>query len=330
MNKPSVAQYRGCMFGLAIGDALGAPIEFMALQEIKEQYGAEGLTKPNRPLQYTDDTQMSLATALGLLGSYARAHEKDMTGASYMVYLRYLDWLRSQDDPAQQKAPGNTCLSALRSGVCGTIQKPINNSKGCGGVMRVAPAGLAFARWGEGQAFEYGAQFAAITHGHPSGYLTAGLLAQVIAHIINGSSLDESLDQGIGRLIGYDGHEETLAKVEQARSLAASDRDVEKAIADLGEGWIAEEALAIAIYCALRFPDDWRAGVLAAVNHSGDSDSTGSICGAILGASLGLNAIPPEWARDVENGPEIMKIADDMYLAFQQNEEMAWEDYPGP
>jgi ADP-ribosylglycohydrolase len=327
-GRPTVAQYRGCMFGLAVGDALGAPIEFMTLDQIKGRFGAQGLVQPAGPLQYTDDTQMSLATAVGCLRAWMRYREKGICHPPSVIHIFYMHWLETQNDPAQRRAPGNTCLSALRSGKKGTLDEPINNSKGCGGVMRTAPIGLAFLP-SEGQgAFRIGAETAALTHGHPSGYLTGGFLAEMIAHIIRGISLDEAIDRSIEQLVRYEGHAETLAKVEQARRLAVSGSGVKQSISELGAGWVGEEALAVAIYCALRFPNDWRVGVLAAVNHSGDSDSTGSICGAILGARLGLGAIPVEWVRTVENAADIMRLADDMYL-FQRGEDMPWDDYQG-
>ena len=321
MNEPTVEQYTGCMMGLAIGDALGAPIEFMSLQQIKALYGGRGITGPVGPLRYTDDTQMALATAAGCLRAWARYAEKGICHPPSVIYFHYIDWLKTQNDPEQRRAPGNTCLSALQSGKKGTIEEPINNSKGCGGVMRTAPIGLTFLPGEPQGAFRMGAETAALTHGHPSGYLTAGFLPEMIAHIIRGSSLDEAIDRSIEKLVAYEGHAETLEKIEQARRLAAEDRDVEQSIVELGEGWVGEEALAVALYCALKFPDDWRAGVLAAVNHSGDSDSTGSICGSILGAKLGLSAIPAKWVRDVENATGIMKVSNDLYLALQKGQE---------
>jgi len=299
----------------------------MSLQQIKAVYGTQGLTAPAGPLLYTDDTQMSLATAVGCLRAWLRFRGKGICHPPSIIYLSYLAWLQTQNDPEQRRAPGNTCLSALGSGKQGSIKEPINNSKGCGGVMRTAPVGLAFLADNEQGAFQMGAESAALTHGHPSGYLTAGFLSEMIAHIRGGSSLDEAIDRSTEQLVRFEGHTETLAKVEQARRLAASNIKVEQSIEELGLGWVGEEALAIAIFSALRFPDDWRAGTLAAVNHSGDSDSTGSICGAILGTRLGLHAIPGEWVRTVENSAEIMKLADDMYLAFQKSEEPPWDDY---
>jgi ADP-ribosylglycohydrolase len=328
MISPTAAQYGGCLIGLAVGDALGAPIEFMSIEQIKSKFGPEGLTGPADKLEYTDDTQMSLATAAGCLQAHSLQLEHGFADATAAVYDRYLDWLESQDHPAQRRAPGNTCLSALASGKRGSIATPINNSKGCGGVMRTAPVGLAFEPGPRGEAFRHGADFAAITHGHPSGYLTAGFLAEMVAHIIRGRDLQQAIDLSTRVLTGYDGHEETLGKIVQARELAAGGTGVEQAIAELGEGWVGEEALAIALYCALKYPGDWRKAVLAAINHSGDSDSTGCICGAILGASLGLSAIPAEWVRGIENGAGIMRLADDMYRAFQKHEPPR-DDYPG-
>lgn len=99
--------------------------------------------------------------------------------------------------------------------------------------MRTAPAGLAFP---PGRAFEEGVAFAAITHGHPSGYLPAGVLAEVIAWLIHGKPLREAIDAGIRPLTKYAGAQETMAGVEKAKSLADSGLPVEKCIARLGEG----------------------------------------------------------------------------------------------
>lgn len=118
----------------------------------------------------------------------------------------------------------------------------------------------------------------------------------------------------------FSGHEETAAVVQKALDLLLSDKP-DKPVADIipeiGLGWVGEEALAISIYCAMRFPNNFKAGVLAAVNHSGDSDSTGSITGAILGALLGVEAIPREWRETVENASYIQALAEDILQLHQ-------------
>src|SRR4029079_2843307 len=87
--------------------------------------------------------------------------------------------------------PGRTCLSALRGPVAGTVAAPINHSKGCGGVMRIAPVGLLA---GGPHPFALGCDLAALTHGHPSGYLTAGAMALLVAQLVAGHGLDPALD----------------------------------------------------------------------------------------------------------------------------------------
>lgn len=328
--KLLIRKYQGCLLGFTIGDALGAPVEFLRLQEIKKRYGKDGITdfhewRGFKPGSYTDDTQMSLATAVGCIRAYQRWRERGICHPASVVYRRYLDWLESQNDPDQRRGPGNTCLSALQSGKMGTVEEKINDSKGCGGVMRTAPVGLAFP---SNRVFQEGVEYAAITHGHPSGYLTAGFLSGMISYIIEGKTLAEAIDLCIGQLIKYDGYSETLEKIELAQKLSVSQKSIKESIQTIGEGWVGEEALAISIYCSLKFSDNWGRGTLAAVNHSGDSDSTGSITGAILGTLLGVESIPEKWVRDVEDSDRIKKIADDMFSAFKNGKELSFEEYP--
>jgi len=110
--------------------------------------------------------------------------------------------------------------------------------------------------------------------------------------------------------------------------LDAGAKPVPETVEQIGQGWIAEEALAISVICALAFPDDFRRAVLLAVNHSGDSDSTGAITGNILGAFLGVGAIPPEWLDRLELRDEIGTIATDLHTRFRDDDEW-WQKYPG-
>jgi len=329
-NEPVTNKYHGCLLGLAIGDALGAPVEFMSLQEIKGRYGKDGISDFGKrggfeAGSYTDDTQMSLATAVGCIRACQRGRSKGICHPASVVYQRYLEWLESQSDPNQRRGPGRTCLSALESGKMGTARKKINNSKGCGGVMRTAPVGLAFP---PGSAFQEGVEYAAITHGHPSGYLPAGFLAEMICHLLRGKTPVEATDLSTAKLAKRAKCSETLNKIDLARRLSCGSRSVEESIQTIGQGWVGEEALAISLYCALKFSDDWEKGTLAAVNHSGDSDSTGSITGAVLGTLLGVESIPSRWVQNVENSGRIQKIATDMFKIFQNGEELSFEEYP--
>jgi len=240
-------KYKGCLLGLAVGDALGAAVEFMSSSEIKNKYGEGGIQDFDawgrfRAGSYTDDTQMALATAKGCIIAADEWKKDGVFKPTPYVYREYLSWLETQNDPFERRAPGNTCLSALDSGIMGTIENPINNSKGCGGVMRTAPVGLVF---GRDVAFLEGAKYAAMTHGHSSGYLPAGFLAELISWVAEEKKLQEAIAESKKTLVLYDDHEETLEKVELAEKLASFKDRVEDAIAAIGEGWVGEEALGI-------------------------------------------------------------------------------------
>lgn len=318
-----LSQYEGCMLGLALGDALGAPVEFLDIDQIHKEFGPEGICglEPWREFRagyYTDDTQMSLATARGCIDAYLELRHGQSWRPAHAVYRRYLAWLRTQDLPYMNRAPGATCLWSLRTGRMGTVEAPLNTRKGCGGVMRVAPAGLAFP---PGQAFLHGVEFAAITHGHPSGYLPAGVLASLVACLVEGRSLVDGVEFAVSLLKRWPGHEETLASIEQALRLVAARAPSGEALPQLGEGWIGEEALAISLYCALSNADDWEMAVLMAVNHSGDSDSTGCITGAILGARHGVEGLPESWISQLESFAGIRAVAHDLYLVVREGME---------
>lgn len=351
VQKPSYAdRVWGCLFGGAIGDAFGYPIEFWSRKQIEKVYGPEGLLEPvpataNDRFLVSDDTQMTMFTVEGLLLTSSAESDKDAptrTSARRLESIRraYLDWLLTQqgkppdrrrfgDERAQNdgevgalhtkrlvnmpmmwhtRAPGNTCLSALRAGGLGTPESPINHSKGCGGVMRVAPVGLLRDTPPEA-AFELGARAAALTHGHPSGYLSAGFLAAVIRHLVDGSSLVGAVENTIPVLEQWRGHEETLAAVRKALAAAQDVTPCSRLRGTLGEGWVGEEALSIALWAALVAPSFVEAVRLAA-NHDGDSDSTASIAGQLWGAEHGRTGIPEKWAKKLDVAEVLEELAE--------------------
>lgn len=318
-----IDRIKGCMFGLAVGDAVGYPVEFHRVSNISRRKTlAIGGNKET--MLYSDDTQMSIATAEAILSvSKDGIRGYDEEGVLQLVmweqffHSEYMKWYATQKDPSQSRAPGNSCLSALaksKRGPYGTINKPINDSKGCGGVMRTAPIGLVF---DGSRAFELGARAAAITHGHKTGYLTAGFLSELISRLLTGESFNSALGHVMTRLKGFSGYKETYYCIARAVELATrkgEDSPAEDArnIEKIGEGWIAEEALAIAIYCVIKHPTSFENAIAAAVCHSGDSDSTGSIAGAILGTILGYDAIPERWRDNIENKVRLLGLSDQL------------------
>ena len=342
INKRTIEHFKGCIIGGAIGDALGAPIEFMSIDQIRSDFGHHGLTDYSeaygRKGAITDDTQMTLFTAEGLILSKVRQEYQGDEGVS-AIYHALLRWLYTQETNRQGsliqnhgtcsildgvltgykelfslRAPGNSCLSALKSGRMGTIESPINDGKGCGGVMRIAPVGLAYND--AEKAFQIGCGCAAITHGHPTGYLSSGTLAALISMILSGDSLMDAIDESIRILKTEENNRETLQAVIKAVEMVEQSTPCPGVIENLGAGWVAEEALAISIYCALVSGNDFRKGVLLSVNHSGDSDSTGSITGNILGALYGLDILPKTWVINLELKELIEETAGDLFDQF--------------
>ena len=175
------------------------------------------------------------------------------------------------------------------------------------------------------------AETAAYTHSHSLGYMPAA----VLAHIVNrlafpsmgmrcGMPIREAVCEArdtARKLFADDRHiNELVSIINRALDLAAGQEDDSTCIRQLGQGWVGDEALAIAIYCALRHQDDFSAGIIAAVNHSGDSDSTGAIAGNILGAHLGYSAIDDKWKKDLELADVILELSGDLCRKCQMYE----------
>lgn len=330
------SRVRGSLLGGAIGDALGGPVEFQNVAKILADHGENGVRgfvgyPDGAPAgTITDDTQMTLFTAEGLL----RAGNPPLDLAA--VHASYDEWLDTQYKAAPpgppdgalrtepwlyvRRAPGRTCLDALTAARGGADriarygEVARNDSKGCGGVMRVAPIGLLPPFTTVDRIFDSAALAAGFTHGHPTGQLAAGALAAILHGLVRGADLDTALDSALLQLVQR-GDQETLTALRAARELARHARGVD-AVESLGGGWVAEEALAIAVYAALLCPrpdpDQVLAALSVAVTHSGDSDSTGAICGNLLGAWHGESALPPDLVRTVEGRATITRLADDL------------------
>lgn len=340
-RKQTNDKIRGCLIGGAAGDALGYEVEFMRDDAIQMVYGPDGITSfelTGGKALFSDDTQMTLFTANGMLyGETRRKLGKSTKEPVRFVADAYRDWLYTQDPhykPASfvswlagikelhsRRAPGMTCLSALRSGRTGSPDKPLNDSCGCGGVMRVAPIGLFYGP-NAGHAepediVRYGAQAAAFTHGHPWGYIPSGMMSLIVNRA---AFTNEPLSDVIRfsfdvtkEVFGWDEYWEGYAAIMQnALDRSANDLSDRENIRKIGEGWVGHEALAIACYAALRYEHDFSRALIAAVNHDGDSDSTGAVAGNILGAYLGMAGIDEKWIRDLELRDTILELADDL------------------
>ena len=223
-----------------------------------------------------------------------------------------------------RRALGNTCMSSLYDIYRG--KDPMNNSKGCGGVMRIAPIPFYAAiqdRMSIEEADLLAGEAAEITHQHPLGYISAALMSHVIYWLAcdiepTQESMKRYIMEGVEMIRKH--YKAYLNDVERMVELAEraiflldnGKTDLEN-IGHLGEGWTGEEALAIALYCALKHFDSFEDAMIGAVNHGGDSDSTGAVTGNILGAAVGYEAIPQFYKDDLEMHDLIIHMADDLY-----------------
>jgi ADP-ribosylglycohydrolase len=296
-----------CLVGGAIGDALGYRVEFETLATIRRKHGEQGirLAAATGELEVSDDTQMSLFT---LEGQVRAARD----GAQLVDAIRqaYLDWYRTQNgrwnarDRSQasglvrhavlwqRQAPGNTCLSALGAGGRGSLDLPINDSKGCGGVMRTAPLGFLGDEVDDATLYVQGATAAALTHGHPDGFTPSGVMALAVRKLLDGASWIEAIEAGLNALQVHPEATGTRQLLHEV-GVALKSNDGRRTSASFGLGWVGDEALAVGLHAAAT-ASSFVEAIEVASNHDGDSDSTASIAGQMYGAKHGLAALPAE------------------------------------
>lgn len=339
---------QGSLIGGAIGDAFGYPVEFVnSFEEIRAKYGDEGIIEYDKSYPwledylrhykalFSDDTQMTLYTAEGII-------EATKNGRPLMPTIcnAYIAWYGPQigkkvrisydsklakiEELNQRRAPGNTCLSSLNLIYGGN--EPHNASKGCGGIMRIAPIGIYGAThgWGLEETGRIAGEAAELTHQHKMSTFASAVQAMIIQQCI---LTDEPMTVDIFKAIVeaalsklpeiYTGHETLLEDFTKLihKAIRLEDsllQDWEIIENGLGGGWVAEEILAISIFSVLRHIDDFKGSMICAANHGGDSDSTGAVAGNIIGAILGYDAIPNEFIRSLQLHDLIVNLADEL------------------
>lgn len=337
---------RGSITGGAVGDALGYPVEFVySFNDICARYGKEGITdfdmsypwleSEEKKALFSDDTQMTLYTVEGLLEA-----ERNGKPIAPTVCNAYLAWYAHQagrkvkisyqsklseiEELNQNRAPGNTCLSALAAIHAG--KEPQNASKGCGGIMRVAPVGLYGAAhdWSPADTARLAGELAELTHLHPLSTYSSATLAVIVQLCASSEdAVDKEMFKGIvdkSLKIVSDVYGADAAAMDEFRKIVGNAMSLEddpqsdwQIIEDrIGEGWVAEETLAIALFSTLRHIDDFTGCLISAVNHGGDSDSTGAVAGNIIGAILGDDAIPGKFKKEIQLRDLLLLASDDL------------------
>jgi len=323
-----------CLFGAALGDALGAATEFLNLDEIRQRFPPNGPTEPKgNPARVTDDTQMMLC-----VGEALALAPRPLSAENLEPPLRaaFAAWCYS---PENNRAPGMTCLRACTNLASGLpwLKSTVPNSKGCGANMRVAPVGLLPPGPDDLTEETRGAiaQFqAALTHGHPTALAAADLTSAAIADLAAGGDplglprrlrayarkershyhadwlgnlwqrpYINSPEEFIAR-----GWDECLAVLDRLEAALANPNPEADPCLATGEGWVAEEALATGLLCFLLYPENAIAALRRAAATSGDSDSIACVTGSFAGAYLGIDAWPSDWVSRVEYGDRLAAL----------------------
>ncbi len=340
-------RFKGVMLGLAIGDAFGYPIELMDYDAICERFEKKGcldlaVSKRTGTALFTDDTQLSLFTADGLLWAHSAGADDGQVNYEDYIFLAYQVWLYTQTktvagkeyawlfDPNQnayqlrllkakglyKKRTADTknidALLKIKNMAYGTPERRLNDNKDNGAVKRSAPIGLYFYRDTK-KAFDMGCRAAAITHGNPVGYISAGCYSALIAEIVNGAEIEDAVKTVIKLLDSVADGEVLKKTLQYALDLVYNEEvDPLSAVKRMGYGFEAYEALAIAVYCSVLHCDSPRHAIQLAANHDGASDTCASMTGAILGAYFGIQGFPKKWVEKLQYRNLITAIADKM------------------
>jgi len=319
-------RFLGCMYGLALGDALGYPVEFMTRDEILRGVGPKGVTGFDslekarldhaHPIGfYSDDTQMTLATANGLLSSNTTSRKEIMDN----IAREYTLWANSPDN---NRAPGTTCMQGIRNMIAngGNWEKSgVPTGDGCGAAMRTAPIGLRFYRDFD-KLNEIAHSASKCTHGENSAIISGMNVARVVGRILKYSRpdpMDIYQETLLSTKVGPPADVSFAEKLERVKKVLRY-TDEAKALNELGEGWRGDEAFTMAMYCFLKSPEDFRRTVLRAANITGDSDSVASIAGAFSGAYNGIRAIPQEWISKLERTELIRETAERLFRKTEE------------
>ncbi|MEU0032734.1 MULTISPECIES: ADP-ribosylglycohydrolase family protein [unclassified Streptomyces] len=332
------SRVRGTLLGTAVGDALGTPLDGLTLEEIRQEYGAEGLNDlavgHDGRGTVTHLTQLTLFTLDGLV----RAQVRRDTGAWHPptdLHRAYRRWAATQSDwgPDERRKddgwlareewlyarrdPARACLTGFGDETMGTLDAPKNPGElGPEAAARSAPFGL-LVGWEPQLVVQLAVECAAQTHGHPTAYLAAGAYAVIVHALARGESLDSAVQRALAILAARPGQQPVSDALQHALGAVRQGMPSPARVEDLAGEGTAERLLAVAVYCAL-VGEDIRHGLCLAVNHGGRSAVAGALTGGLLGALHGETALPPAWLAELEGRPTMLVLADDFAMEMTQ------------
>jgi poly(ADP-ribose) glycohydrolase ARH3 len=295
-------RFHGCLLGQAVGDALGAPFEGLPADYVYWALGPvhELIQRPSsEPLRYTDDTQMLIGAAEALVsdGEIRQEHLLARFVANYEPERGYGRGARRIIELAGAGGDWQDLAETVFPG----------GSFGNGAAMRVAPVGLLF-RHDLARVAEQARLSALPTHRHPLGIEGAQVLALAVALALEPFDRQAFFDRLLGACVSA----EFRHKIDQA-SQARSTGD----LADLGNGIAALESVPTAIASFALTPDSYADTIGNVILLGDDTDTLAAMTGALVGAHLGVGAIPAGWVERLEGGPKggdyLRRLADGLY-----------------
>lgn len=332
--------YKGCLLGMAVGDAMGAAVDGKSYRQICETYGPAGLLGydcVNGLAEITSYTQVALFTCNGMLLSVAKGHTGNTaymrqitTGLKEWARVQHLPgdpilrhcWLCKVPQVRKRRCMDPRTLDALTRDVLGTPKKPANQGAGPGTLTAAVPAGLFFHP--ERMAFQdigqLGACIVALTHGDPMAFLSGAVLAYAIAGIVQAPecSMEEQILQAAQAVTAQFPISQALRLqmlIQNAITLSGQPEIPNWQAMERLECQTAAQVLAGAVYAVLASGGDFDMAMIIAVNHSGKSAGVGAVTGALLGAKMGENSLPEFYLECLEGADTIGEIAMDLYTA---------------
>lgn len=332
--------FKGCLLGMAVGDAMGAPVDGKHYRDICQMYGPAGLLgydSANGLAEITSYSQVAMFAANGLLVGAARVR------TSADDQLRYItaalkEWARVQHLPGapenricwlrhiaqlrRRRCMDPRTLDALTRDVLGSPETPANQSAGPGTLTAVIPVALFFQpeRMDFWELGRLGARIVALTHGDPMAYLSGALLAYALAGIVHDSACameDQFLHaaQAVATQFPGAASAKLQALIQKAAAMAKDPTILSVQAMETLECNTAAQVLAGAVYAVLFGNGDFDASMITAVNHSGKSAAVGAVTGALLGAAQGEAALPEFYLDCLDCDHVIRELAQDLHTA---------------
>ncbi len=299
------SKFLGCLIGAAIGDGLGAWREG---RRIAEKEDIASLAERVEELAYTDDTHMTIGVVESLIQS--RGFDGEHMAQTFIKNYEAEPWRGYGPGPPRvfrmikRGEPWDSAASKIYRG----------GSFGNGSAMRVAPIGLLYSN-NPAKLREIAYKSSSITHFHELGKEGAALQAYAVALALNTPS-DEEIDREafLLKLQNFAQTQLYKEKIANTKELLG-EQDRARVVAVLGNGIEALNSVPTAIYCFLKQPKSYKDSVIYAISLGGDTDTIASMAGAILGAYLGIEAIPQEWRLKLENKAYIEGLAERLWQA---------------